>query len=633
MEGKAASLFHYEISLNIKNPSKIKILHVDDDPSIVEVSKQILETDNNFEVDNASSVDEAFRKLEKQSFDVVVSDYEMPLKNGLDFLSELREKKNKIPFILLTGRGREEVAIKALNLGADGYINKMGDMETVYGELAHCIRRSVEKRQMEQALQEGDIRLKKLSAQASGMLYQFMMRPDGTFCVPFTTGAIRKIFGCSPEDVREDFSPIAKVILPEDFDRVVNSIRYSAKHLTPWVCEYRVQIPGQEIRWMWGQSIPEKLADGGIIWHGYNVDVTERKNMEEALRLSEMRYRLLFENSFDGVLLTKPDGTIIAANPQACRMLGMTEEELRKAGRGGIVVNDENLASALKERERTGCVVAELTFKRKDGTTFVGEVSSGVFTSVEGNIRTSVIIRDITDRKKAEEKLNRVMNQLVLVNEKMNVVGSLTRHDVRNKLCTMTGNVFLLKKKNCDQVDILGNLGKMEQACKEIDMIFNFAKMYEQLGIEELSYLNVEETLKEAMALFSDSFSLEVINDCHGLTLLADSLLRQLFYNLIDNSLKHGEKVTRARVYYEKEAEDKLILVYQDDGVGISALNKQGLFKEGFSTSGTSGYGLFLIKKMMEVYGWVIQENGEPGKGAKFTITIPKINQNGKENF
>ncbi len=626
-------MFHYEISLNIKNPSKIKILHVDDDPSIVEVSKQILETDNNFEVDNASSVDEAFRKLEKQSFDVVVSDYEMPLKNGLDFLSELREKKNKIPFILLTGRGREEVAIKALNLGADGYINKMGDMETVYGELAHCIRRSVEKRQMEQALQEGDIRLKKLSAQASGMLYQFMMRPDGTFCVPFTTGAIRKIFGCSPEDVREDFSPIAKVILPEDFDRVVNSIRYSAKHLTPWVCEYRVQIPSQEIRWMWGQSIPEKLADGGIIWHGYNVDVTERKNMEEALRLSETRYRLLFENSFDGVLLTKPDGTIIAANPQACRMLGMTEEELRKAGRSGIVVNDENLASALKERERTGCVVAELTFRRKDGTTFVGEVSSGVFTSVEGNIRTSVIIRDITDRKKAEEKLNRVMNQLVLVNEKMNVVGSLTRHDVRNKLCTMTGNVFLLKKKNGDQVDILGNLGKMEQACKEIDMIFNFAKMYEQLGIEELSYLNVEETLKEAMALFSDSFSLEVINDCHGLTLLADSLLRQLFYNLIDNSLKHGEKVTRARVYYEKEAEDKLILVYQDDGVGISALNKQGLFKEGFSTSGTSGYGLFLIKKMMEVYGWVIQENGEPGKGAKFTITIPKINQNGKENF
>ena len=70
-----------------------------------------------------------------------------------------------------------------MNFGADGYINKIGDTETVYGELAHCIRQSVEKKRVEQALRESDIRLKKLSSQASGMLYQFMIRPNGTFCV------------------------------------------------------------------------------------------------------------------------------------------------------------------------------------------------------------------------------------------------------------------------------------------------------------------------------------------------------------------------------------------------------------------------------------------------------------------
>jgi signal transduction histidine kinase len=78
---------------------------------------------------------------------------------------------------------------------------------------------------------------------------------------------------------------------------------------------------------------------------------------------------------------------------------------------------------------------------------------------------------------------------------------------------------------------------------------------------------------------------------------------------------------------------DSLKLVYEDDGVGIPLENKQSLFKEGFSTGGSTGFGLFLTKKMMEVYGWTITEEGEPGKGAKFVIAIPKLNQNGKENY
>jgi signal transduction histidine kinase len=74
-------------------------------------------------------------------------------------------------------------------------------------------------------------------------------------------------------------------------------------------------------------------------------------------------------------------------------------------------------------------------------------------------------------------------------------------------------------------------------------------------------------------------------------------------------------------------------LVYDDDGVGVPSENKPRLFSEGFSTGGSTGFGLFLTKKMMDVYGWQIQENGTPGEGAKFTITIPKLNKNGKENY
>jgi signal transduction histidine kinase len=196
----------------------------------------------------------------------------------------------------------------------------------------------------------------------------------------------------------------------------------------------------------------------------------------------------------------------------------------------------------------------------------------------------------------------------------------------------VTGYAYILKKKHGDLADVVDGLSRMEQAVAESVKIFDFAKMYEQLGAEELTYIHVEEKLKEAATLFSGSIP-TIINECHGLIVLADSFLRQLFFNFVDNTRKYGKKTTTIRVHFEKADQDCLKLVYEDDGVGVPLENKQRLFKEGFSTGGSTGFGLFLTKKMIDVYGWTITEDGEPGKGAKFTITIPKLNKNGKENY
>jgi len=154
--------------------------------------------------------------------------------------------------------------------------NQTGELEIIA-----TVRDIAERKQVEEALRVNDIRFNKLSSHVSGMIYQFMKRPDGSYCLPFTTAAIEDIFGCSPQDVREDFTPIAKVLWPEDFEAIIASIEYSAAHMTPWQCEYRVQVPGRTVRWMFGQSTPEKMADGSIIWHGFITDVTDLKTVQE----------------------------------------------------------------------------------------------------------------------------------------------------------------------------------------------------------------------------------------------------------------------------------------------------------------------------------------------------------------
>ena len=142
---------------------------------------------------------------------------------------------------------------------------------------------------------------------------------------------------------------------------------------------------------------------------GLEQSLAERKRTEDALRESEERYRLLFDTSMDAVFLTVPDGRILAANRAACDMFGRTEEELRRLGRGAVVdASDPRLAAAIEERARTGRFCGELTFMRSDGTKFPAELSTAIFHDHMGESRTSMVIRDITARKRAEESLVRL---------------------------------------------------------------------------------------------------------------------------------------------------------------------------------------------------------------------------------
>lgn len=479
-------------------------MHVDDDPSILEVSKSILELEGNFEVEDAPSVDEALRKLVEHAYDMVISDFEMPNKSGLDFLKELREQKNTIPFALFTGKGREEVAMTALNLGADGYYTKLGKTETVYGELVHGIRTA-----------------------------------------------------------------------------------------------------------------------------------TERAKAKSALEESEKRYRTLLEQAADAIFVYSLNGQVVDANWQACISLGYTKKEL-------LSLTIADIDAEASEHKKDGLfwpkllagesITFESTQKRKDGRLFCVEVTLGR-TVLDKETLVIGIMRDITERNKEKQHLKESQRKMEIINEKLHVVGALTRHDVRNKLVSVEGNAHLARKKLPADSGALSYLNKIESSVDQITRIFDFASVYERLGLEELVNVDVEKVVEAEVSIFSDLENVKIINDCRGLTVFADSLLNKVFFNLIDNSLKHGKQTSQIRIYIQKESAGDLRLVYEDDGVGVPCAEKPKLFKEGYSTSGSIGYGLYLIRKIMDVYGWTIQETGEPGKGAKFTITIPKKNKSNEENF
>ena len=195
----------------------LHILHVDDDVCLLEVSKQILTDENQFEIESVTSVDEAFKKMEKQTFDAVVSDYEMPIKNGLEFLKELRTQKTDIPFILFTGKGREDVAVKALNLGADSYINKNGSPETVYCELADTINKTVERKKSRKLLAKSEAKYRALvenSLQGISILQAAPLR------IVFANDAMGKILGYSSKELMS-LSPEGIMGLVHHEDRAV----------------------------------------------------------------------------------------------------------------------------------------------------------------------------------------------------------------------------------------------------------------------------------------------------------------------------------------------------------------------------------------------------------------------------
>lgn len=601
---------------------KVKVLHVDNDVEFLKSAKAFLEENFQFEVETASSSDEVLEKVKVTNYDAIVSAYLISRRNGLELLNELRRRGNDVPFFLLTCKPRAEVAIDALNSGVDGYVAKGSDAEAMFQELSKDIYSTVKTRTAIRLLEESEERYRK----------QFEEANDAIFLADIETGIIIDCNSAATKLIRKGKSEIVGMhqrFLHPNPEKSKIDFEQQVKDLHGRVLERQVVTSQGEIR---DVAIMTSVfeVEGKKLVQGIFRDVTEWKRTLEKVNFQS---RLL--NAVGQPLVaTDACGIIKYWNKAAEKAYGYSEKIMIGTDivSGFILKAIPKGAKGMLSNMSAGLSwTNETVIKREDGSFSTMIMTTSPIIGAKGEFDGVIgVATDITQQKWMAEALTETIQKIQDLNDKMHFVGSLTRHDVRNKLAALNGNLYLLKKHAAGNVTYLERIRDMEQVLQQIVRILEFEKTYVQVGVEELTYVDVEAFLQEAASLYSDLKGVQLVNECRGLMVLADSLLRQVFYNLIDNTLKYGEKTTTIRVHYE-DAGNGIRLIYEDDGVGLSDDLKGNLFTEGYGKG--TGYGLYLIRRICSAYGWTIEETGKAGKGAQFTMTIPNSEKECKESY
>lgn len=732
-----------------------KVLYVDDEPVLLEIVKIFLEKSKEFTIDVTTSASEVIKSEKLKSYDAIVSDYQMPGMDGISFLKYVHTELGDIPFIIFTGKGKEDVVIAALNNGADFYITKGIDPRFQFDELASNIKKAVRKRQIREGY--------KNAAQRLSDLVNFL--PDATFAID-TEGkviawnkAMEEMTGVQKSTIIGEGDHIyALPFYGKKQDLLLDLILHENKEVEekyPFIVrqdnklisekEYPMLYGGKGA-YLWFIASPLYDANGAVSG-AIQVfrDITENKRAEHALKESEEQYRSLFESSQDAIFLLE-NTRFKKCNNQAVTLFGCSKKK-EIVGRSLLdfspVMQPDRMSSEQKAEEKISAAlddnrpVFDWLFTRSDGTPLSAEVTLNHVT-ISGKKLIQAIVRDISERKQAEEALRssertyrnvvedqtemisrfrpdgtqlfvnqafcqyfkksredilgkkffpripaedhrqvrehfasltnekpfavdthrvilmdgsvrwqrwsdralfdkkgavieyqsvgqditdqkRAEDALTLACQKMNLLSSITRHDILNQLTVLSGYLALSEEFASDE-KLLNFIKKEATATERINQQITFTKHYQDIGVKAPQWQNVHDTIGSAAASL-DMSSAVVRNPPSTIEIYADPLLGKVFYNLLENAVRHGQHTSVIQFSY-REKGDTLNIICEDNGVGIDRETKKHLFKRGYGKH--TGFGLFLIREILSITGILIDENGEPGKGARFEITVPQ---------
>jgi PAS domain S-box-containing protein len=641
---KIKKLFQKQ-SLNISNLTKPKIIEnqriliVDDDINICK-SLSLIFKKKGFEVETAGTGKEALEKAQARYYNVALLDLKLPDINGLELLKPLKNMHPDMEVMMVTGYGSMESAMHALNLGASSYITKPLNMDEVLGKINDKLEKqslTLAKRKAEKALRDSEEKYRKLfESNIDGISHVDM---EGKFLD--CNQAFLDMVGYSMEEIKEmNFQHLTPQKWSKEDENAITQI------MTKGYCdEYEKEFIRKD-----GTLFPFNLK-GWVIRDEKEVptgmwaiirDITERKKAEQKLKESEEKYRKIIENTKDGYFEVDLRGNFTFCNDALCKLFEYPPEELIGMNYKRCTTEEtcKKAFITLNTIYKTGIEQKNFEYEliTKNNKIRYGETTVQLRYDSKGKkVGFSGFIRDMTEKKMAEQELEKMMEELRRSNEELEQFAYVASHDLQEPLRMVASFTQLLQKRYQDKLDQDANdfinfavdgATRMQGLINDLLIVSRVGTRGKPFKATDMNVIlqdvlnNVSRSIKETNAT--------ITNDPLQIIIADDTQMIQLFQNLISNAIKFsGEESPRIHVSGEVK-ENEWVFSVSDNGIGIDSKYFDRIFiifqrlhkKEEY---GGTGIGLSVCKKIVQRHGGKIWVESELGKGSTFYFSIPRI--------
>ena len=513
--------------------------------------------------------------------------------------------------IVTMSRTADRIASGNLDVNVPDQEGELGILANAFNNMAIRLRELIgrfeekvaELENTQVALKESEEKYRHLIENSHDIIYT--LNPEGilTFVSPSWT----TILGHKVHEVVG--KPFRQFVHPEDLARCFGYLQTMIDTGQRQIgIEYRVQHADGSWRWHSTNAVPLWDGSGMIVGaEGSASDITERKRSDEALHL----FKELVEYSSDAIGMSTPGGRHYYQNETFNRLFG-------NVGYNPVdtVYVDKAIGKHVFDTILGGgSWQGEVKMFGKDKTILDIFLRAYAIKNQDGRIIGLVGLHtDITERKWAEDALLRA-------NQKLNVLSQLTRNDLANQIFVLSSYLELTKKQLAGQDNIIETLQKGVSEIRFIQETIEYSKDYQDMGAKPPKW----QSLKMAMVLGLSHISIGEIRhslETENLEIFADPLLEKVCQRLFENSVEHGDHVTQIRIWHTITSGAATIF-FEDDGIGISAEKKEQIFlrSDGPRASIRS---LIFVREILDITGITIRETGEPGKGARFEMTVPK---------
>jgi len=572
----------------------IRVLHVDDAPEFVELTRHYLEReDERITVTTATSAAAALDLL-SGDIDCIVSDYEMPDTNGIELLEAVREEHPDLPFILFTGKGSEEVASDAISAGVTDYLRKRIGTEQ-YELLTARIDTAVGQYRAERELERQYERLDTVASNAPVVL--FTLDPDGVFTVSKGRGLEQlgvesgEVVGQSVFDVYGGHEGILS-----DAQRALDGEQVTATR----------EVDGLFFETTYQPVFEDRDGDLRAVI-GVAVDVRDRIRREQQSR----RYEAIVEAIDDAIYVVDEDDRIEYVNERYAEMKNADREELL-----GTPIrewaDDEDARRVYElvdelQRGKRDVATIEYDFLTADGRHVPVESRITNLEYPDGGQGRVGVVRDVTERREREQKLERQ-------NERLEEFVSVVSHDLRNPLNTLAASLDLVEADD-------EHLHRCRRLVDRMDRLIESLLALAREGdtASEPTRVNLREAATASWQVVeSPDVELTVEPEADASVLVDEERFEQLLENLFHNAVEHGVDVGRVTVGTLPDG-----FYVADDGVGIPPEERTEMFETGYTTGEdeNTGFGLSIVERIVEAHDWEVRATESADCGAQFEIT------------